>query len=397
MNAIQETRTIQMPDMVRLEQYRESPELGPHVLFFSGGTALNCVCKALKKYSHNTIHMITPFDSGGSSAVLRKAFEMPSIGDLRNRIMALADETFTGHAEIYSLFTRRFKKDADVNELRVQLSSICENEDDLIRALPGPIRQVILTQLGYFYDSMPAAFDLRGASIGNLILTGGYLKHQRHLDSIIHLISKLAGVRGTVKAIVDSDLHLAADLKDGSRVIGQHKLTGKEQPPITSPVERLYLSSDAAYLKPARTILSRNNCKLISSADLICYPPGSFYTSLIANLLPDGVAQAIAGNNCAKVYVPNIGQDPEQIGMTLDSTIRTLLHYLKMNVGPSIGTSQLLNYILLDSRYKNNLGSISLKLLCEQGIQLIDTELVSNPDVAHYDPELLASALLSLT
>jgi hypothetical protein len=68
-----------------------------------------------------------------------------------------------------------------------------------------------------------------------------------------------------------------------------------------------------------------------------------------------------------------------------------------MNAGPSIGTSQLLNYILLDSRYKNNLGSISLKLLCEQGIQLIDTELVSKPDVAHYDPELLASALLSLT
>lgn len=397
MNANHVTRTIQMPDLLRLERYRKSPELGPRVLFFSGGTALNIVSQVLKSYTYNSIHMVTPFDSGGSSAVLRKAFEMPSIGDLRGRLMALADETFTGHPEVYTLFTHRFKKDADISELRVQLDAMCAGKDALIRAVPNPMRRLIRTQLGYFCDAMPASFDLRGASIGNLILAGGYLNNHQHLDPIIFLFSKLVGVRGTVKAIVSDNLHLVADLEDGSRIIGQHRLTGKEQAPLTSPVNQLFLSADARRLLPARTKLQENSYKLIASAELICYPPGSFYTSLIANLLPDGVGKAIASNNCPKVYVPNLGQDPEQIGMTMDSSIQTLLRYLRTNAGPEHKTAQLLNYVLFDSRYENDLGSVSAEFLSELGVQLIDTELVSAPDAVFYDPELLVSALLSLT
>ena len=236
-----------------------------------------------------------------------------------------------------------------------------------------------------------------GASIGNLILAGGYLNNHRRLDTIINLFSKLAGVRGTVKAIVNDNLHLAADLEDGSRIIGQHKLTGKEQPPITSPIKRLYLSSDAENLTPARTILPRDHRRLIRSAELICYPPGSFYTSLIANLLPDGVGKAIANNNCPKVYIPNLGQDPEQIGMTMDSSIQTLLRYLSKNAGSEYTTAQLLNFVLYDSRCESHLGQVSAELLYELGVQLFDTELVSTPDAAFYDPELIISALLSLT
>jgi CofD-related protein of GAK system len=397
MNAINVTRTIQMPDLLRLERYRKSPELGPHVLFFSGGTALNIISQVLKSYSYNSIHMVTPFDSGGSSAVLRKAFEMPSIGDLRSRLMALADETFTGHPEVYALFTHRFKKDADISELRVQLDAMCAGKDDVIRAVPNPMRRLIRTQLGYFCDAMPASFDLRGASIGNLILAGGYLNNHQHLDPIIFLFSKLVGVRGTVKAIVSDNLHLVADLEDGSRIFGQHRLSGKEQAPLTSPVNQLFLSADARRLLPARSKLRKNSRKLITSADLICYPPGSFYTSLIANLLPDGVGKAIASNNCPKVYIPNLGQDPEQIGMTMDSSIQTLLRYLRKNAGPKHKTARLLNFVLFDSRYESDLGSVSAELLSELGVRLIDTELVSTPGAAFYDPELLVSALLSLT
>ena len=396
MNATDVAPTIQLSDLARLDQYRNSPEFGPQILFLSGGTALNSVSQVLKSYSHNTIHMITPFDSGGSSAALRMAFDMPAIGDLRSRLVALADEAFTGYHEIYTLFTHRFNKDSDVSDLQLQLDAICAGHHYLIRAIPQPMRRVISKQLGYFRDLMPATFDLRGASIGNLILAGGYLNNQRQLESIIYLFSQLAGVCGTVNAIVNDNLHLAADLNDGSRIIGQHRLTGKEQPPIASPIKRLYLSSRAEYLTPARTMISRNNRKLINSAQLICYPPGSFYTSLIANLLPDGVAETIASNNCPKVYIPNLGYDPEQTGMTMDTTIKTLLDYLKIYPGSGRKTSQVLNYILLDSRHENNLGPVSLQLLHEHGIQLIDTELVSKSDAEYYDPELLASALLML-
>ena len=366
-----------MPDPLRVGRYRNTPALGPRVLFFSGGSALNSLSQVLKSYTHNSIHMVTPFDSGGSSAVLRKAFEMPSIGDLRSRLMALADETITGHPNVYELFTHRFTKEAGNPELLTRLDAMCAGKDPLVRAVSNPMRRLIRTQLGYFRDAMPASFDLRGASIGNLILAGGYLNNHQHLDPIIFLFSKLVGVRGTVRAVVNDNLHLGADLEDGSRVIGQHRLTGKEQAPLTSPVEQLFLSSDAEKFVAASAQLRKKNRNLIKSAELICYPPGSFYTSLIANLLPSGVCKAIAANDCPKIYVPNLGHDPEQTGMTMDSSIQTLLRYLRQGAGEDHEAARFLNFVMLDSRQGSYPSRASAGLLDELGIQLIETKLVS--------------------
>jgi CofD-related protein of GAK system len=259
------------------------------------------------------------------------------------------------------------------------------------------MRRLIRTQLGYFIEAMPPSFNLRGASIGNLILTGGYLNNHQHLDPIIFLFSKLVGVRGTVRATVNDNLSLGADLADGSRIIGQHRLTGKEKKPLASQINKIFLSADPDRLMPAQAKLRKKNRKLITNAELICYPPGSFYTSLIANLLPDGVGKAIASNDCPKVYIPNLGQDPEQIGMTMDSSIKTLLQYLRADAGSKTGAERLINFILLDSRFKSQLNHVSADLLKELGIQLIDTKLVSKSSVPLYDPELLVAALLSLT
>jgi hypothetical protein len=113
--------------------------------------------------------------------------------------------------------------------------------------------------------------------------------------------------------------------------------------------------------------------------------------------LPDGVCAAIANNDCPKVYVPNLGQDPEQIGMTMDSSIKTLLRYLHQNTGSEYDAGQFLNFVLLDSRNGNYPDRVSAGLLDELGIQLIDTKLVRKHSAPYYDPELLVSALLSLT
>ncbi|MCP4376356.1 MAG: GAK system CofD-like protein, partial [bacterium] len=111
------SRAVRIPDHLRIGRYRRAPEFGPRILFFSGGTALNTVSRTLKTYTHNSIHLVTPFDSGGSSAKLRHAFDMPSIGDLRSRLMALADEAVTGHPEIYRLFRYRLPEDGSCADL----------------------------------------------------------------------------------------------------------------------------------------------------------------------------------------------------------------------------------------------------------------------------------------
>lgn len=397
MNPIRVTRTVQLPDPLRISRYQRIPELGPSILFFSGGSALNDISRVLKNYTHNSTHMVTPFDSGGSSATLRKAFDMPSIGDLRSRLMALADETIRGHPEVYRLFTYRFPKESKNRELLRQLELIMRGKDTLISSIPNPMRQLIRTQMGYFREAMPAKFDLRGASIGNLILTGGYLNNHQHLDPIIFLFSKLVGVRGTVRAVVNDDLHLCADLEDGSRILGQHLMTGKEVKPLNSPIKRFVLSESTKKFIAAKSEIRKKNRKLIERADLICFPPGSFYSSLIANLLPSGVGSAIATNTSVKVYVPNLGHDPEQIGMTPDKQVLRLLEYLRLDAGENCPTEKLLNFVLIDNKRGDYLSPISQELAEELGIQIIDTQLISKQSAPYYDSNLLVRALLSLT
>jgi CofD-related protein of GAK system len=244
---------------------------------------------------------------------------------------------------------------------------------------------------------MPDNFDLRGASIGNLILTGGYLNNHRHLDPIVFLFSKLVGVLGTVRPIVNDNLHLAADLEDGTRIIGQHRMTGKEMAPLQSPIKHLCLSGHPDKLVPAKSELRKKTRKLISKAELICYPPGSYYSSLIANLLPEGVSAAIAGNDCPKIYVPNLGRDPEQFGMTLEQCIVKLIDYLRSGVPEDCSNENLLNFVLLDSNNGDYRSSFPLSKIERLGVTVIDTRLVTKRSAPHYDPERLAHALLSLT
>ncbi len=390
-------RTVDIPDPLRVSRYRKIPELGPRILFFSGGSALNGLCKALKNYTHNSVHLVTPFDSGGSSAELRQAFHMPSIGDLRSRLMALADETVLGHPEVYKLFTYRFPKDTENRELISRLDELVNGKSPLITDITSPMRRLVRNQLGYFREAMPDSFDLRGASIGNLILAGGYLNNHQHLDPIIFLFSKLVNVQGTVRAVVNDDLHLGADLADGRRVIGQHRLTGKEVPPLTSPITRLFLSHERDKLVPAEAQIRKKNRKLIEAAELICYPPGSFYSSVIANLLPGGVGSAIAANTGPKVFVPNLGSDPELLGMDLDAMIHVLLTQLEADIKGGCAPDRLLNFVLLDGKNGDYPGRISIGALAGKGIELIDTQLISKQSAPYYDNELLIAALLSLT
>lgn len=388
------SRTAVIPDPIRISRYRKAPELGPEILFFSGGSALNGLSQHLKNFTYNSTHLVTPFDSGGSSAKLRQAFDMPAIGDLRSRMMALADETVTGHPEVYRLFTYRLATDQPQKVLLQQLIDMVEGNAPLIRAIPNPMRRLIRNLLGFFTQQVPKNFDLRGASIGNLALAGGYLNNHRHLDPVIFLFSKLVGVQGTVRATVNDNLHLVAELKSGEVIIGQHRLTGKEVIPIQSRIKRLTLSSHPDKYVPAEATLRKKNRKLIQNADLICFPPGSFYSSLMSNLLPEGVITAIAGNNNPKIFIPNLGKDPEQFGMSLKDTIDSLLAVM-MQACPEKSTDALLNFILLDSKNGDYSGPVPVALQ-KKGIDIIDTKLISPESAPYYDPVLLSNALLSL-
>ncbi|PVB61912.1 GAK system CofD-like protein [Labrenzia sp. 011] len=393
MSEVTITRAVRLPDPFRIERFLSNPKLGPRLLFFSGGSALNGVSQALKRYTHNSIHLVTPFDSGGSSQGLRIAFDMPAIGDLRSRLMALADETVLGHPDVFRLFTHRFAKSARQVDLGAQLDAMIAGSHPLVEAIELPMRTLIQNQLGTFRAARPDTFDLRGASIGNLILAGGYLNQNQQLEPIIFLVSKLVGVQGIVRAVTDDNLHLGAELANGETVIGQHLLTAKEHPPLVSPIREFFLNRGLGVPERATAVFPQRNHTLMQSADLICYAPGSFYTSLIANLLPAGVGRSIAARTVPKVYVPSLGRDPETGSMSLPDKVHTLLTYLHRDTGADRPVSRLLNLVIVDSSVPDD----ETAEIRARGIGVVKLDLVSKSSAPYYDPVPLCEALVSLT
>jgi CofD-related protein of GAK system len=380
----------------RMEQARGAPGNGPAILFFSGGTALRQLSRELIHYTHNSVHVITTFDSGGSSAELRRAFGMPAVGDLRNRLLALADRSTSGNAEVRRLAAHRFDPRGHPRELNAELERLGAGRDPLVADIPPPARDAISADLERFRQHMPADFDLRGASVGNLLITGAWLRHERRIEPALHDVAKLLQARGAVLPVLDANLDLAAELEDGTVLHGQRELTGKEASSITSPVKRIWLTGDRETLAPASPRISRDLARRITGADLVCYPMGSFYSSVVANLLPGGVCGAVAAAPCPKVYVPNLGRDPESLGMGLAGAVRQLLRYLEAGSDPAAGPDRLLNYVLIDTSRGAYEEPPGLDELDSLGIRIVDAPLVTAASAPLLDEKRLVERLVSL-
>jgi CofD-related protein of GAK system len=386
-----------IPDSGRLERYALEPARGPELLFFTGGSALDSTSRALKRYTHNSTHLVTPYDSGGSSAILRNAFSMPAIGDLRSRLMSLADERVTGHPEGVRLFAHRLSKNAGAPQLRAELDSIIAGEHPLAAVVDEQTRDLICIQLQACREAMAEDFDLRGASIGNLVLAGTYLRNAKNLDAAIAEFARHAQVLGEVHTVTNDNYHLVAHLDDGSRVIGEHLITGLDLAARNAVIEQLSLSHSQYEWQPVQSVLPESRQRMIAAAELICFPPGSFFTSVLANLLPRGAGRAIAASAAPKVYVPSLGTDPEQHGISLTDSVERLLAVLGQDCEPPVPVSQLLNYVLIDSRNGHYNGGIDVPALQALGVQVLDLRLVSAQSAPLADAQLLSEALLSLS
>jgi CofD-related protein of GAK system len=386
---------METPDPVKLASYKKSPGQGPKVLFFSGGSALRGLSRQLIHYTYNSIHIITSFDSGGSSAILREAFAMPAVGDARARLMDLADQSLQGNREIFDLFAYRFAQKAENAALVNELGQMISGRHKLVARIPDPMQEIIRHHLLWFQRSMEDGFDLRGASVGNLVLTAGYLENRRDLDPVIDVFSQLVMVRGTVQPVINKYLHLVAELEDGSTVVGQHLMTGKEVKPITSKVKRIYITEDRETHPASSVKAGEKVTSLISKAELICYPMGSFYSSIIANLLVGGIGKAISKNGSPKVYVPSTGLDPECLGHTIMDQVETLIAYASQGQ-PEIKATDVLSYIVIDQINGQYVGKLDRKRLAQLNIEVIDCELVSRKSTPNIDENLLLPVLLSL-
>lgn len=94
--------------------------------------------------------------------------------------------------------------------------------------------------------------------------------------------------------------------------------------------------------------------------------------------------------------VPNLGRDPEQLGMTLEDSLRVLLQQLQQDGPLDARPTDYLNFLLVDSKQGDYVGGVPHQWLKSQGIEVIDLKLVDKGNRHRYDQERLVAALLSL-
>ena len=235
------------------------------VVAIGGGTGLSTMLKGLKLHTHNITAVVTVADDGGSSGVLRSDLGMVAPGDIRNCVNALAEvDPVMGE-----LLNFRFKDGS-----------------------------------------------LKGHSLGNLFLAA-LNETSSSFDEAVKKFSRLAGVVGTVYPVTNEAVTLSAVLEDGAVIEGESNI-GHHRDWQRTPIDKVYLTPTNP--KPVEGVI-----RAIEKADIIVLGPGSLYTSIIPNLLVDGVVDAIKASKAIKIYVCNImTQGGETEGYTASDHLKAI-------------------------------------------------------------------------
>ncbi len=320
------------------------------VVSIGGGTGLATLLRGLKHHIHEPAHparyephinrltaVVTVTDEGGSSGRLRREFRILPPGDIRNCLVALAEDE--------RLFTRLFT----------------------YRFANGR--------------------GLAGHSLGNLLLAA-LTDLTRDFAHAVRLSSEVLAIRGEIIPSTLSDVHLRARLRDGRLVEGEARITKTRV-----PIERLLIVPSTARPLP-------ETLEAIAAADLITLGPGSLYTSLIPNLLVRGVPEAIAVSHAVKVYIANLMTQPgetrrykasDHVRALQDHAGAKLFNYVVLNVRPP-STALLKRYQTQRAEPVEN----DFEEVRRLGVEPVRCELLVEDRVARHESLTLAHLVLKL-
>lgn len=232
------------PPFARAVAYRLS--LGPCVTAFGGGTGLSALLRGLKSFTRNIVAVVTVTDEGGSSGRLRDEWGVLPPGDVRNCIVALAEN------------------------------------DNALRGL-----------LDFRFDRG----DLAGHSLGNLMLlavTEQFGDFRRAVEEMNNLLA----IRGKVIPVTTEAVSLVAETRQGERIRGELAITQRG-----GDIIKIWLEPLNA--RPVADVL-----RAIDEGEIIVLGPGSLFTSVIPNLLIPRVAEKLRKAAVPKVYICNIMTQP---------------------------------------------------------------------------------------
>jgi uncharacterized cofD-like protein len=288
--------------------------------------------------------IVTVSDSGGSTGVLREAFSMPAMGDIRKCMIALAPE-------------------------RSVLTSVCQHRFE-----------------------NPESFA--GHSLGNLILSA---LHQMSgsFAAAVSQACDLLELRGRVLPATEESVTLSASYDDGSIVRGESNI-----PRAGRRIIRVWLEEQDAKVQgppPAPGVI-----EALNSADAIVLGPGSLYTSIIPNLLVAGVVSTIQSSPAVKICVSNLmTQVGETDGYSSADHLQVLHEYLPcidicvLN-SAAIGMGVAERYLKSGSQVVSGTGEDEDEIRRSGVIPVAAPLLRRGESKARHDPETLARLVVSL-
>ncbi len=309
---------------------------GPKLVVIGGGTGLSVLLRGLKKHTNNLTAVVTVTDDGGSSGRLRGELGMLPPGDIRNCLLALADE------------------------------------------------ETLMDKLLNFRFSR--GHDLKGHNLGNLIIaamneiTGDFYK-------AIQELSRVLAVEGEVMPSTLQPIQLKAKMQNGEIVTGETNIVNYQ-----SKIEEVFLNNENC-----KTITSVIDA--INEADAVILGPGSLYTSVIPNLLVKDIIKSIKESEAPLFYVCNIMTQPgetdnynvlDHLEALKRHTESNIVNYLIVNI------EKIPNDIL--KRYQDE-GSEPVLLneekIKDYNIKLIKSKLLKKQNFARHDHEKLAHLIMN--
>ena len=303
-----------------------------------GGTGLSVLLRGLKEYSSNITAIVSVGDDGGSSGRIREEFGMVPVGDVRNCIVALSDR----EELMEQIFDYRFKQGE----------------------------------------------GLDGHSLGNLLLVA-----MTHLTGSFHDavsdINEVLQIRGKVLPVTDVPITLKAILDDDSEIVGESCVSPADRPLMRLPIE-------PEHVQPLSEALDA-----IREADAIILGPGSLFTSIIPNLLVDGIVEAILQSRAMKFYVCNVmTQAGETDNYSAEDHLRVLLEH---------GRKGIADYIVVNSR--STISEDVLARYADEGaapvyynkaelealkVKVIEANLLNEQQVLRHDSARLAACIMDV-
>ena len=304
---------------------------GPKIVCIGGGTGMPVLLRGLKEHSSNLTAIVTVGDDGGSSGILRRELGVLPPGDVRNCIAALA--------EAEPLMTRLFQ---------------------------------------YRFNE---GSGLEGHSFGNLFIvamsgiTGNF-------EEAVRETSRVLAVRGLILPSTLSHVTVHARTADGLEISGESNIT----------LEGTRI--DEVFLQPANVQANPETIRAILEADMVVVGPGSLLTSVLPNLLVDGIRQAMAISQATKIYVCNVAT---QHGETDDFSVGDHFSTLVKHVGPG-----LFDYILANDNVGGPLPEawhsepVRIDTPIVDGARVITADVISEKNRYYHDSQKLAGAIFRI-